>query len=73
MEGDDGFNRVRFKYLTSASFTKTHDPASTLLGNLPDLGFPVIKMGMTTMGSWLDSSLRYTTLIRGWEISEMLG
>lgn len=73
MEGDGGFNRVRFKYLDLASFKEAYDPANTLRGCLPDLSFPVIKMGMTAMVSWLDSSLRCTTLIRGWEIFEMLG
>lgn len=72
MEGDGGFNRVKLQYLTLANVTKAYDHVNTLLGGLPDLGFPVIKTGMTTMVSWLDS-LKCTALIRGWEIFEMSG
>ena len=42
-----------------------------LLECLPDLTFPVIKMGMTTMVPWLNSSLKCVVSITCWGIFEM--
>lgn len=46
---------------------------NTVLECLSDLGFPVIKTGMTTMVSWSNFSLKGIVLIRSWEIFEMPG
>lgn len=72
-EGDGGFNRMRLNYLTLENFTQAYDHGNTLLECFPDLTFPVIKMGMTTMVSWLNSSLKCVVSITCWEIFEMPG